>query len=330
MILARWLSTRALRWTAVVAMATALLAFLVEWVERTARASGGEGHELVLAALAVPEHLVRATPLVAALGAAIAVAGMRRAGEWQALSAAGCTLTRRLGWLALCGGLAGLGGLATAEWGVPPSAWRAASLAGTSQGSTPLPRSGSWMAREDEILRVEGLRGADLRILERFRFEQGVLRDRTTWSPLNWNGRSWTAPSTHPALPPALPSPVILRARMGTGDPARLRWGDLASDPRPRAQAERHARWSRAVSCSASSWIGGAFPATVTASSWGLGLAVVPVVASELVATVLQAGAHTGGLPPVSNALARLAVLLLTVLWLRRRTGAGDQGSTTR
>lgn len=337
MLATRLLLGRCLRWTAVAAVAVALLVLLVDWVELGARpAPSGEPavtNALRMALLLLPGHLVRAAPLVVGLGAALAVAGLQRSGEWQALAATGLGLRRRLLPFALVGALAGLCVLAAEQLLVPPAtSAHARAVASTLGGPLALPE-GTWIERGGTLFQLgwrpdEGP-GPVLAIERR----EGQLAGSWRTDALHWeegtgwratgevDRRSWPDQADGALDPPwsRLPSPAELQGLLGPDLLAARGWAALGRDARPAARAERQARWSRALACPLAGLAAAAVPAILGAGSLVIVLAALPILAWELLGAVLQAASAGGTLPPVSNALGRLGLaLLLAGLLLRR------------
>ena len=122
----RWLTSRALGWTALVCACGAALLLLVGWVEWASRWTGS-GSALAVALLEIPERWVQLSPLMLALAGAIFGVRLVSAGEWEGLGAMGVGVRSRL-WpvcvVALSLGL--FGAVASERW--VPDAERARQL----------------------------------------------------------------------------------------------------------------------------------------------------------------------------------------------------------
>ena len=337
-----WLLRRSGLWMAVATLAVALLVLLVEWVE----AGAGETDAmkaldvLAMALLATPDRMVRLAPLIAALGAAIFVMGMLRAGEWQGLAALGFGPLRRFAPLLLWGGVVGALSFLGSQW-VAPQANRALLLRQSSaQEGSLAGGSDTWLQRGEWIFHLDHEPSVSGRPVEAFQVAD-ELGWRLRTNRLEWAGH-WVATETsalhpnrlrgtEPMTPPApwylLPPPTTLERIAGTDDPAYFSRGDLLSNPRLRFQAERHSRWSRALSCVTAALVGGMIPALWGAGSWVVAAAALPVVFWELAGTALQVSSSQGAVPPIVPALFRLLSALFFIwVFLRRLRQAGSSG----
>ncbi len=322
-----FLATRGLRAALVAGTALGLLLLLVGWVEAGARSGGGVMDALVGALLEVPGHLVRGSPLVAALAAALAAAGLVRAGEWQALGAAGSSPAARLAPLALVGLLVGTGAALVQDTLVPIAAIERARRESAGSGG-PLVRGGeAWLTAGEAVLRVTPAGPGVLGPSTAWRRLPGPALERLDVGQLAWNGRTWAPPGGPAAAPWSdLPPPDTLAVLLVPGDPADRPWASLRRDRRLDARAEVQARWSRPVSCVPAALTGAALPITLGATSPAVVLGVLPVVAWEVVALALQSVAGQGALSPAWVAIVRLLLAgIVTGLALRpsRRPGSG-------
>ncbi len=322
----RLLLRAGLRWTAVAAGAAILLMLLVDWVEHGSRLPGSGGAamsaSLRMALLLLPGHLSMATPVVAALGAALAVVSLRRNGEWQALGGAGLGPARLLAPFAVLGLLAGLGGAALDSWAVPISA-RAYDRAMAQQLDRPLRLEGAvWLELDSVAFRLEG-DPAGGRLSPASAFSAGQPLEAWTRAELSWDGRTWQAAEATPGAPWArLPAPEALAELCGSDDPGSYRWAALLEDSRPAAQAERLDRGSRPLAAPLAALIAAALCALLAPGSLAVLLAATPVLAWELATTVLHGQVALGHAPAASVPALRLGLALLiavAVLWRLRR-----------
>ena len=333
----RLLLARALRWTVASAAVLALFALLVDWVEGGARAGSGlEGGQAVAFALRVallrlPGHLGRAAPLIAALGAAIAAAGLCRSGEWLALGAAGLPAWRRLlPFLALGLGV-GLCGAALDAWVVPRAGTAGAQALAAARGGAIRSGELGWLARGDAVFRLRGEPGSG-RIEEARAFALRDGRLEAAWAArdLRWDGRAWESrgdaaePGLEGAGPPwgALSPPEVLGELVRAAPHAERTWAALLRDTSPASRAERGARWSRPLGCGLAALAGAALPALLGPGSLPVLLAALPVLAWEALGASAQAEAAVGTLPVAAVPLSRLGLAMLVsaglLLRLRR------------
>ncbi|MFH1469973.1 MAG: LptF/LptG family permease, partial [Pseudomonadota bacterium] len=258
-LVTRLLVTRGARWTAVAALALALLALLVDWVELGARGGAPVGQTLVEAALRVPAHLGQAAPLVAALGAALALTGLRRAGEWQALEGVGVGPWGRLGPLLALGWGLGAAAAAVDAWLTPWAGLARSNLAALQRGE-PLRAAGSvWLALDDTLYELRGEPGdGNIEGARAFALSAGHLRAAWEADGLRWDGARWVPEPVGLTLEPwaSLPAPPALAELVGTTPMPERTWTALGADAGPAAAAERATRWSRALVCGPAAVVG--------------------------------------------------------------------------
>ncbi len=319
----RLLLRRGLRWTAVACCASALLVLLVDWVELGSRLGGGGPSTLVtslrLALLLLPGHISRAMPVVAALGAALTVVGLRRSGEWQALAAAGLGPARLLAPFLLIGALSGLGAASLDAW-VVPRASRAHGQAMAQHTGQPLRlEGGAWLQLERRSYRLVGEpRSGALERAESY----GPGLEATPVVALRWEGEAWLPQDGSDARPWApLPSPAALAELIGTDAPSARSWTALGADDRPDARAERLARTSRPLASPLAALVAAALCALLGPGSAAVLLATAPVLGWELLATAAQTQAALGRWPAEASPTLRLglALLVLGLAWRRLR-----------
>jgi lipopolysaccharide export LptBFGC system permease protein LptF len=322
----RLLLSRGLHWLAVALAATSLLVVLVDWVEHSSRveAQGGAAlaASLQLALLLLPAHLSRAMPVVVALGVALAVVGLRRSGEWQALSASGLGPTRLLlPYLAL-GALGGAASAGLDAW-VVPSAARAHSRALAVHHDRPLRSQGvTWIAHNGIAFRLEGEVSSG-RLSHAAAFALGDDLDVWTSAGLAWRDPAWVPPD-NAVQPPwsQLPGPEILAELIGPEQPSALSWSALREDDRPSSGAEVQGRLSRPLAAPLAALVAAALCALIAPGSAAVLLAAAPVLAWELMATALHSQASLGQLPATTIPAARLGLGLLVLaalMWRARR-----------
>ncbi|MBN1335598.1 MAG: LptF/LptG family permease [Deltaproteobacteria bacterium] len=323
-----FLLRRGLRAALVAGAALGLLLLLVDWVEAGARGEGGVTATLLVALLEAPGHLARGAPLMAALAAALAVAGLVRAGEWQALGIAGLGPRARLAPLALVGLLVGGGAAFLQETTVPAAAQERARRGSEASGGPLRVGEEAWISSENAVFRVTLLEGWTLGPSSAWRRLPGPFLDRQVVASLAWDGTAWRRPDGPVALPWSdLPPPSVIDALGVPGEAADRPWASLAMDRRPAARAEIHTRWSRPLSCVPAALVGAAVPATLGAAPFAVVLGLLPTAAWEVVASALQSAAGQGVVPPALGAWLRLLLALLaTGLALRPLGRPGPSG----
>ncbi len=319
---------RALRWLAVAIAATALLVLLVDWVEHGSRVAGSTGGaalmaSLQLALLRLPAHLSRAAPVAVAIGASLAVVGLRRSGEWQALGAAGLGPLRLFAPIALLGGAVGLGAAALDAW-VVPSAERAYHRALAHHSDRPLRQDGgTWLSVGGLAFHLEGDPSSGA-VPAAHAFAVGDPGQSWTRAALLWRDDAWRCEGDcAPGAPwDRLPAPDHLGELIGPEPPSALSWGTLSQDHRPSSRAELQARISRPLASPLAAIVAAAIAALLAPGPLVVLLAAAPVLAWELLASAAQAQAAIGQLPGAGIPIGRLVPALLIaglLLWRLRR-----------
>ena len=339
----RLLLRRGLWWMSVTLAATALLMVLVDWVEHGSRVSSAAGsgpavmESLRLALLLLPSHLSLGLPIVAALGASLAVVGLRRSGEWQALGAAGLGPTRLLAPFALLGGLAGLLTVGLDAWVTPVTSHAHATSMAAHQGSPLRQDDAAWFAQDGLIFRLEGDPASGLlgtaAVLMLPRGDGSPLQSwqsaQIRWAEPHWvssdPGGDRSLPADAPSVGSApwerLPAPAALSQLIGSQPASSHSWSTLLADPRPSSLAERHSRGSRPLVAPLAALVAAALTALLAPSSVAVLLAAAPVLAWELAATLAQTQVALGHLPPACIPGVRLGLALALALVLVRRLG---------
>ena len=324
----RLLLGRGLRWLAVAVTATALLVLLVDWVEGSSRVSAAGGGaalaaSLQLALLSLPAHLSRAMPVVVALGVSLAVVGLRRSGEWQALAAAGLGPTRLLTPFLALGALAGLASAGLDAWVVPTTARAHAHAMALHQDLPLRSPGGTWLSHDGIAFRLKGDPTSG-QLSQVDAFVVGDEPQAWTATGLTWRNQAWAGSEGTVAQPPwsLLPGPAVLAELIGPEQPSALSWSALQQDDRPSSSAELQARLSRPLSAPLAALVAAALAALLAPGSMTVLLATAPVLAWELAATAFQSQAALGQLPVTGIPAARLGLgllVLVLVLWRSRR-----------
>lgn len=314
----RWLLRRAVGWMAVVATALALLALVVDWVEAGNSTARPGVPPLLLAVVGIPAHLVRFAPILVALGAALAVAGMRRSGEWQALAGLGLSPARRLGPFLVAGWIGGLGGILLGESVVPAASLARARWEAAWRGGPLLAPSLAWYDGGDVLYHLETGPDGSPREVEAFVLRDGRLARRLR-APL---GGDAPGDPVFAGLPP----PADLERMLALPAPSTRSSGDLLATGGPAEQAELVTRWSRAIGAGPAAVVGAALPAAFGPAAGFVLLGALPVLGWELGSAVVESQATLLLVPPWAPALPRLGAavgFVVAILLILRRPARG-------
>jgi hypothetical protein len=208
-------------------------------------------------------------------------------------------------------------------WLTPWAGRSKADLAALREGH-PLHAAGSvWLSLDPTLFELRGdPSGGRLEGARAFTLSSGRLRGAWASAGLRWDGARWITGSGAEIGPwDALPAPDALAERVGSLPPGERTWEALRADTSPAATAERAARWSRTLACGPAAVVGAALCALAGPGAAGVLLAALPVLAWESLATLAQAQAAAGSLPPWATAAVRLLVAVLATGLLVRRMG---------
>ena len=305
----RWLTLRALNWTALVCFCGLAVLLLVGWVEWASRWTG-TGSVFLVALLETPERWVQLLPLMMALAGALFGIRLVSNGEWEGLSAIGLGIRSRV--LPVCFVGLGIGvlGAFAGEHLVPEAERTRHNRVASAEGRPVVNSMGVWLRVEDVVFGVSdtdsGVRGRALR------WRDGAV-DGVWDASLRWDGARWVPAEVVGADSPwaLLPSPETLSQIRQSERWSGHRWSELTTLKSTGAMAEQSMRLSRVLACMLAS--GGGFLLGVWAAlrSSSVLWAVLPVALVELVSLSLQSAAAKGVLFFAVPAGVRVVLLML-------------------